>query len=146
LVHGDAKLENFLFGPSGAAAVDFQYVGPGPGVVDVAYFLGSALPPRVLSVDTPALLNRYFRSLGGALSGRVEASEAARLEAEWRGLYPTAWADFYRFLAGWAPSEARADDYGRRLTDEVLDSLEREPQHPAEREPLGEHQPTTRRG
>ena len=44
LVHGDAKVANFCFSNHGSvAAVDFQYVGGGCGMKDVAYFLGSCL-------------------------------------------------------------------------------------------------------
>ena len=42
LVHGDAKLANFCFSDVGqVAAVDFQYVGKGCGMKDVAYFISS---------------------------------------------------------------------------------------------------------
>ena len=43
LVHGDAKVTNFCFHRDGhtVAAVDFQYVGGGCGMKDVAYFFGS---------------------------------------------------------------------------------------------------------
>lgn len=43
LIHGDAKLANFCFSEDGrsVAAVDFQYVGQGNGMKDVAYFFSS---------------------------------------------------------------------------------------------------------
>ncbi len=98
LVHGDAKLANFCFGDAGVAAVDFQYVGRGPGVRDVAYLL-CGLP------DEARLLDVYFSFLA-----------APDVEREWRALYPIAAADFYRFLAGWAPEHYQRD---RRAVETV---------------------------
>lgn len=96
LVHGDAKPANFCFSADGAsvAAVDFQYVGGGCGVKDVAYLLAGEQQGTVRRG-----LDVYFRALRGALGG----DDLDALEAEWRSLYPWAWADFHRFLAGWAP-------------------------------------------
>lgn len=96
LVHGDAKPANFCFSADGArvAAVDFQYVGGGVGVKDVAYLLHGA----VSSGEERAFLDAYFAELRAALPTRVDADA---LEAEWRGLYPIAARDFERFLAGW---------------------------------------------
>ncbi|HEY3496439.1 MAG TPA: phosphotransferase, partial [Polyangiaceae bacterium] len=104
LVHGDAKLQNFCFAPTGArvAAVDFQYVGGGVGVKDVAYFLTSCLTPRELERDAETHLDDYFRALRAALEVRAaphadpldgDAPDASALEAEWRELYPVACAD-----------------------------------------------------
>ncbi len=92
LVHGDAKLANFCFGRAGVAAVDFQWTGRGVGVCDVAYFLDRQ--------DDARWLDRYFRHLRHALSGRAVDVDA--VERSWRALYPTAVADFQRFYAGWA--------------------------------------------
>jgi hypothetical protein len=94
LVHGDAKPANFCFTRDGnrVAAVDFQYVGGGPGIRDVAYLLhGSS------RADESRALDAYFSMLHAGL-----ATEAADdVEREWRALYATARADFDRFLRGW---------------------------------------------
>jgi hypothetical protein len=129
LVHGDAKLQNFCFTPDGnaVAAVDFQYVGGGVGVKDVAYFLTSCLSARELERDADRHLDTYFRELRVAL-GRHPAADAelpcdgALLEEEWRTLYPIACADFYRFLQGWA-GEGTHDAYLERVTRTVLQQL-----------------------
>ena len=111
LVHGDAKPANFCFGRDGVAAVDFQYVGAGCGVKDVAYLLSDADEG-----STQRGLETYFAALRRALPAEVSADA---VEAEWRALYPWAWADFHRFLVGWAPGW-RVNAYGRRLTQQVL--------------------------
>lgn len=123
LVHGDAKLQNFCFDTrgGGVAAVDFQYVGGGVGVKDVAYFLTSCVSPRDLERDAEGYLDDYFRALRGALSER-SAADAQDLEAEWRELYPLACADFQRFFLGWAGEGAR-DSYLERVTRGVLERL-----------------------
>lgn len=94
LLHGDAKPANFCFSArtgGAVAAVDFQYVGGGPGIVDVAYLLhGESAPKHALDF--------YFEALRSDLSADVDGEA---LEAEWRALYPIAVADFERFLAGW---------------------------------------------
>ena len=95
LIHGDAKPANFCFGADGraVAAVDFQYVGGGTGMRDVAYLL-HGLPDRVAS----RALDTYFASLRAALARGVDLDA---LEGEWRALYPIALDDFERFVAGW---------------------------------------------
>jgi hypothetical protein len=134
LVHGDAKLQNFCFADTGdaVAAVDFQYVGGGVGVKDVAYCLTSCLTPRELERDAPQHLNAYFRELRATLEvpHTDPAPEASRdaldvdaLEAEWRELYPLACADFYRFLLGWAGGRESRDAYLEGVTQRVLARL-----------------------
>ena len=116
LVHGDAKPSNFCFSADGrrVAAVDFQYVGGGCGVKDVAYLLfGEDRASTRRSLDV------YF----GALRQRVGPEvDGAALEAEWRELFAWAWADFQRFLVGWDP-HARVPSHGAELTRRVLASL-----------------------
>ena len=45
------------------------------------------------------------------------------LEAEWRELYPFAWADFCRFLSGWSPGHWKLNTYSDQITQVVLDQL-----------------------
>ena len=123
-VHGDAKVANFCFGttPSGedvVAAVDFQYVGGGCGIKDVAYFFSSCLSDEACEARADELLDRYFGFLRTALDSDSDVDVDA-LEAEWRALYPAAWADFHRFLAGWAPGHWKIHDYTRRMTTLAL--------------------------
>ncbi|GIQ86856.1 hypothetical protein KIPB_008783 [Kipferlia bialata] len=104
LVHGDAKPANFCFadgtGPEGVAAVDFQYVGKGVGVRDVAYLLY-----REGDSETEAgYLSDYFQYLRGCIMERhgvKGATLAEEVVAEWTSLYPVAVDDFDRFYAGW---------------------------------------------
>jgi aminoglycoside phosphotransferase (APT) family kinase protein len=115
LVHGDAKLANFCFARDGlVAAVDFQYVGGGCGMKDVAYLV-SGEPNEARALDA------YFRHLRRELESRSIAGEP--VEAEWRALYPFACADFYRFLAGWSPGHFAGDRHARRVLENVAKDL-----------------------
>jgi hypothetical protein len=118
-VHGDAKLANFCFAPNGqVAGVDFQYVGGGCGMKDVAYFIGSCLDERDCERLEAQILDTYFEYLQRELRERNEA-----LEQEWRLLYRVAWADFHRFLKGWSPGHWKINSYSERVTKEVINSL-----------------------
>ncbi len=118
-VHGDAKLANFCFGDTadGVAAVDFQYVGGGCGMKDVAYFFSSIWHDRECRARAPAALDFYFERLREAVPSGTDADA---LESEWRALYPVAWADFHRFLSGWAPSHQKIHPYTRAMTEAAL--------------------------
>lgn len=121
LVHGDAKPDNFCFGARGAcAAVDFQYVGGGPGIRDVAYLLDGCLPASGRRDRVARHLDTYFGALERAVSTHSSGVDFAALEAEWRALFPVAWADFYRFLLGWAKDACGYDEYSRALTEEAV--------------------------
>lgn len=75
IVHGDAKVANFCWpdtsghvaadsvAADSVAAVDFQYVGRGCGVKDVAYFMGSCLSDQECQQHSDSLLDSYFDSL-----------------------------------------------------------------------------------
>lgn len=118
-VHGDAKLANFCFAPDGqVAGVDFQYVGGGCGMKDVAYFIGSCLAEQDCERLEAQILDTYFAHLQRALPARNQA-----LEREWRHLYHVAWADFHRFLKGWRPGHWKLNRYSERITAEVIARL-----------------------
>jgi hypothetical protein len=118
-VHGDAKLANFCFSEQGdIAAVDFQYVGGGCGMKDVAYFIGSCMNEEECEAKEQQILDTYFQHLHHALGAKHEA-----LETEWRSLYRVAWADFHRFLKGWSPGHWKINSYSERITKEVLNNL-----------------------
>jgi len=122
LVHGDAKLANFLFSEdhSEVAAVDFQYVGRGSAMKDVAYCVGSCLSGPECERREVALLDVYFSALRDCLPDDVDA---AALEAEWRSLYPVAWADFERFMSGWSPGHRKLTEYSDATTDRAIDQI-----------------------
>ena len=124
-VHGDAKLANFCFRTDGkmAAAVDFQYIGGGCGMKDVAYFISSCFDEDECERRESTLLDRYFELLRDALERSGKAIDGNALEANWRALYPVAWTDFFRFLQGWSPGHWKAHRYSKRLASEVLASL-----------------------
>jgi len=125
LVHGDAKLANFCFSADGVsvAAVDFQYVGGGCGMKDVAYFLGSCLNDREHVLYEEDLLDEYFKELKYSLLARSSSIDIAALESEWRALFPVAQADFYRFLVGWMPTHWKINDYNKQVAQRVVESL-----------------------
>ena len=124
-VHGDAKLANFCFSPDGqkVAAVDFQYVGGGCGMKDVAYFLSSCLNEDECERQETPLLDYYFQILKQVLSEQRPDIDADAVEQEWRTLYPMAWTDFFRFLQGWSPGHWKIHSYSERLAREVLEQV-----------------------
>jgi len=127
LVHGDAKVANFCFSSDlkKVAAVDFQYVGGGCGMKDVAYFLGSCLEGQQCEFWQDELLEYYFIELKEALNKVGKQVDWQALESEWREMFPIAWTDFYRFLLGWMPTHYKINTYTERLSLDVLAKLEK---------------------
>ena len=118
-VHGDAKLANFCFSKTGeVAGLDFQYIGGGCGIKDVAYFIGSCLQEKDCERLESKILDTYFTALHKSLGEKNSA-----LEEEWRYLYPVSWADFHRFLKGWSPGHWKIHSYSERITKAVINSL-----------------------
>jgi len=125
-VHGDAKLANFCFSPAGdrVAAVDFQYVGGGCGMKDVAYFISSCFDEARSERLEQRVLDSYFEQLELALARSGKRVDFPALHRSWRALYPVAWTDFFRFVQGWSPGHWKDHRYSQRLAREVLDMLE----------------------
>ena len=126
LVHGDAKLANFCFSADGSevAAVDFQYVGGGCGMQDLAYFVGSCFRDEEAELREDEVLGFYFKQLRCFLDSIGSAVCLDELEAAWRPLYRVAWADFHRFMKGWSPGHWKLSDYSERVTRDVINSLQ----------------------
>ncbi len=125
LVHGDAKLANFCFSKDGkkVAAVDFQYVGGGCGMKDVAYFIGSCMSESDCERHENKILNYYFDELHNAVSAKNLKVDSNALADDWRNLYHIAWADFHRFIKGWHPGHWKINSYSERISREVVKQL-----------------------
>jgi hypothetical protein len=120
LVHGDAKIANFCFSEScdQVAAVDFQYIGAGCGMKDLAYFTGSCMQEIDAEKKEASILNYYFDCFREESS--LDSKEIDFLEKEWRSLYSVAWVDFQRFLKGWCPDHWKINQYSDKLQMELL--------------------------
>lgn len=124
-VHGDAKVANFCFTKelNNVAAVDFQYVGGGCGMKDVIYLLSSCLTEQECEKHEKELLDYYFLELKTALSKTNKSYSFNALELEWREMYTIAWADFTRFLLGWAPTHQKLNSYSLTIVNQVLNKI-----------------------
>ncbi len=122
IVHGDAKLANFCFDQeeSSVAAVDFQYVGHGCAMKDVALFMSSAVDPTVCQEMESWVLDTYFSELKDALQIYQPHLESKDVEREWRPLFAVAWADFQRFVKGWSPGHWKINPYTEMLTSRAI--------------------------
>jgi thiamine kinase-like enzyme len=125
LVHGDAKLANFCFSLDGSkvAVVDYQYVGGGCGMKDLAYFVGSCFRDEQAEEIEEEVLDHYFSQLSKSLVKIKSPVRVDELKEDWRPLYRVAWADFHRFMKGWSPGHWKLSDYSERVTREVIRDL-----------------------
>lgn len=123
IIHGDPKLANFCFSEDDkVAAVDFQYVGKGCGIKDVAYLISSCFGEKESEKYAEVLLQYYFDQLKLVIGKHIDYQQ---LKDEWNKLYPYAWADFYRFLDGWSPGHWKMHNYSKKLTQKVIKELEK---------------------
>lgn len=65
LLHGDYRLDNLMFPPSGSdvVAVDWQTLSVGPPLRDVGYFLGTSLETDLRRSGEERLVGRYHQEL-----------------------------------------------------------------------------------
>ena len=63
IVHYDYRLDNLLFAEGACTAVDWQTVGWGPSMIDVAYFLGTGLSTEDRRVHEEELVRGYHERL-----------------------------------------------------------------------------------
>ncbi|MFF0816776.1 phosphotransferase [Rhodococcus sp. NPDC003318] len=93
--HGDYRLDNVLFDARGGevplVVLDWQTVVYGPGVVDVAYFVGGALDAPTRRMNEDAILHHYHSELA-ALG--VDGYSFEQLLADY------ACATFHNFIIG----------------------------------------------
>lgn len=83
LLHGDYRLDNLMFPPSGSdvVAVDWQTLSVGPPLRDVGYFLGTSLDTDLRRSDEERLVGRYHKEL---LALGVEGYPADRCFEDYR--------------------------------------------------------------
>ncbi|NMM48517.1 phosphotransferase [Marinigracilibium pacificum] len=122
-VHGDSKPANFCFTANGeqVAAVDFQYVGGGCGMKDIAYLLGACTD--VNASQEKSYLDFYFENLYHLIT---DPSIFDELKNEWLSLYPYAIADFQRFLNGWSPDHWKVNNHALETTKKVIAVITKE--------------------
>lgn len=125
ILHGDAKLANFCFNSdaTNCAAVDFQYVGHGCAMKDVAYFMSSAVYPEDCEEMESFILDTYFKALKEALNFYHPNLDTSDIEEELRSMFCIAWADFQRFIKGWSPNHYKINDYSEEVTRKALNLL-----------------------
>ena len=113
LLHGDAKVSNFCWNGSQAAAFDFQYVGKGAGIVDVMLFLRRVLGENPESGKVEDWLQFYCDCW------LRESRTSLPWLKSWIDLFPIAWADYDRFRLGWSP-RAKVSAFGQQQLQKGL--------------------------
>ncbi|PHH74399.1 hypothetical protein CDD82_4953 [Ophiocordyceps australis] len=111
LIHGDVKSENLFSTTQGDAVAlfDFQYVGLGLGVCDLAKLFTCSVPPELLHVSPAASFNELPMSQGEEALLKVYLDTFASrhqppIDYDWNDFvrhWETALVDWCRFQASW---------------------------------------------
>ena len=110
IIHGDAKIANFMENEEAVVGYDFQYTGKGVGIIDVILLLSSAFNSDELFAYETELLADYKTSfLKYCQEYKIDNGD--KVMTCWLHLYATAWADFARLLDGWSPGHWKLHDY-----------------------------------
>lgn len=128
LLHGDYRLENFMFGPEGSAQIhvlDWQVVSIGSGARDLAYFMSQNLTTELRRSCEPELLALYHR---GLVEGGVSGYESDQLYDDYRAGLLLATAIPVNAARFFEEQKAQGGDYlspdERELFDRALDAGE----------------------
>jgi hypothetical protein len=117
VIHGDAKLSNFLYlkKENAVSGFDFQYTGTGSGVQDIVTFLVSSFTDEELLRLSDLMFDRYFDLLEKNLKQSNIDISFQSLKNEWESLIPYAWFDYFRFLKGWKPDSPRLGRFSDKI-------------------------------
>jgi hypothetical protein len=65
LIHGDSHIGNFLRQDGAPVLLDWAMVSSGPGIRDIAYYVGNSVPTEVRRNNEQDLVRRYLDALAG---------------------------------------------------------------------------------
>ncbi len=122
LIHGDAKIANFMMSQNTVAGYDFQYVGKGIGIQDVMLLLSSAFTSEQLYAVEHELLN-YYQTAFLKYCDVFAKPGGIEILSCWLALYSVAWADFVRFLEGWSPKHWKLHEYAWHHANKALANI-----------------------
>ena len=122
LMHGDWRADNLMMGDDGRMTViDFQIVGTGVGIYDLAYFMSQSLEPEVRRASSETLIDRYFATLDGAgvSHDRERLMRIFKLSTAWCLIYPV--SNFANFDELPDHMQALARAFLRRSVTTIVD-------------------------
>jgi len=100
LLHGDFKSANFFFDAEGISVCDFQWTGPGLGVLDAVYLLYSSVKAEVVFTKAEDLLYFYFQKFLKKASERGFDLDRYYEWTDFERHTRAAFLDYVRFLVG----------------------------------------------